>query len=838
MKVQELVHQFRQEDPVAGLPEPDLATSLDDIFEDGFLEECTAELENAILAQVDALATFGNSFDFEELEYQLPPKPEEHELLKAVQDNGVLESSLEKLWVIREGLKEIKVLYDLGEFESSLSSLDQVEHQVGSFEHAWGSSQPQITLALREHIHHERNDINKTILDAWKSAVLTQSTTDAASLSLDFDLQVGETAVDFGSLIGAVLRLDKDLAKLPHQKRVLAPPAQLDSLVTFIDENILQHILNTQTTSAISSKDGKRSVLTLTLGRLEPGSQGLTMLVDQLTTTINFLSSHFKEYSQIYNLITKRSSTRFISTLCNTTLKSILPSEESKRDEFEQHLQSLEDLESALKSAGWSRTDELQNWIRNFPSEWLEHRKEVWFDDIRQQLLGTKELSFKRVADSQFDNSVTSVEAKRQAVQESKAPAKKGHKRAISSWENDWDETFDDNKPEPTLETAEENAWNNDEDSWALDKDIENDGDKDGWGLDNDDIELSDQGDGDGEDWGWGDEDTNSKRKSLKPQAVATATPIQKAPSSHDKEKQSALLCTVTEYPDALVSTMQHFVKECSHYDAKSGLAPNFVSSHISDMLALYRALSPIGYKSVPSKWVLYNDTTQLLHRLNSDPELSRHVAEQDRERIEQQAETHLFTELRRQQARLDAILAQARGFQNCSQEGGNLFACQATVERTVNFFHELAGEWAEHASFPQRVKAVGRLLEHLCTTLIRDIEALDSIGEKESMELTKLISVVRQLEELFTDPTSESAGNSTDVEQAASSLTFYYTPSWIKLQYLAEILQSKLVDILYLYHHNSLVDFSGPELEGLVHALFAPSEHRRRALDEIRAGM
>ena len=184
-----------------------------------------------------------------------------------------------------------------------------------------------------------------------------------------------------------------------------------------------------------------------------------------------------------------------------------------------------------------------------------------------------------------------------------------------------------------------------------------------------------------------------------------------------------------------------------------------------------------------------------------------------------------LTAELIKWQERLDEILQKSNGFRDCSPEA-NLFVCQAAIERSINLFNELSDELTEFTSFPQRVKAIGTLFEYLCTTLIQDIEDLDSISEEESLELAKLLKVIEQLENLFADPTNPSG--------SARDLALYYTPSLIKCQYLAEILQSRLAEILHLYKNYSLVDFTVQELVKLITALFAPSEHRRKAIDDI----
>lgn len=748
------------------------------------------------------------------MSYRLEPKPEELRLLTRVQKNGIAGSALEKLWVIREGLKEIKVLFDLGEFDSSLTSLDQVVHRLESFEAPLRSHQPHVTRALHKHLEYERNEINSTIIDTWNFAVCHRTTEKSASLRINTNVSVGENSIDFLGLLEAVQRLDSDLAKLPPQKRVLAPPARIESLITFIDDNLLSPLLDLKVgTVSVAHEEGGSVIVLDNIQRgtaIQPGAQGLDILLEQLTAVINYLSAHLREFPALYDLIIKRSATRLMSSLCNKTLRNLLPISEKESKDFEAHLVDLELLESTLSNAGWPRASDLQKWSQNFPQEMIAHRKVNYLDEIRMTLLNTSELKLSRVEDAQFSNAQKTepVAAGKKEATSAKGEGLTEKNTKASDWDNDWNEEFDDQE--------------------FGDKDDQDFGDNDGWGLDSDDIVISDTEEANepkqgGDDWGWGDEEQPALQETTH-KKVIKSTPVSTA---HEEEKKNALLCSISEYPMIIVSAIQRFIAECKTHQAEAKSNSINASEHISDMLALYRALSPFAYKQVASGVIQYNDLTFLLHELDTHPEFTGQILDKDRSKLVQLSHVYSSKELTAQQERLNAVLKQANGFKNCNQEQ-NLFACQATIERAINLFYEFSEEWATYASFPQRVKALGTLLEYLCSTIIFDIEQQDNISEEESMELTKLIGFVQQLEELFTDPTSAASA------EGASSLTLYYTPSWIKFQYLAEILQSKLVDILYLYNHNSLVDFSPQELVNLIKALFAPSEHRRNAIEEI----
>ena len=68
--------------------------------------------------------------------------------------------------------------------------------------------------------------------------------------------------------------------------------------------------------------------------------------------------------------------------------------------------------------------------------------------------------------------------------------------------------------------------------------------------------------------------------------------------------------------------------------------------------------------------------------------------------------------------------------------------------------------------------------------------------------------------------------------------MTGVYVPNWFKFQYLAEILESSLADIKWMWTEGELkLEFEAREVVDLIEALFAESDYRRRAIREIQGG-
>ena len=141
--------------------------------------------------------------------------------------------------------------------------------------------------------------------------------------------------------------------------------------------------------------------------------------------------------------------------------------------------------------------------------------------------------------------------------------------------------------------------------------------------------------------------------------------------------------------------------------------------------------------------------------------------------------------------------------------------------------------QWAPILSHSALLQSLGSLLSTLVNKLIVDVEDMSDISEPESQQLTSFCSQVATLEELFR-PQSQSHGQERDGR--VMPLTAVYTRGWLKFQYLTNILESSLVDIKFLWEEGELsLEFDIDELVALVEALFADSEHRRRAIGEMR---
>ena len=231
---------------------------------------------------------------------------------------------------------------------------------------------------------------------------------------------------------------------------------------------------------------------------------------------------------------------------------------------------------------------------------------------------------------------------------------------------------------------------------------------------------------------------------------------------------------------------------------------------------------------------LLYNDSMYLAEQLQSFLEqhnMSR--LKSDITSIEGFGRMAYGKEMHAQRTILTDLLDGCQGFANSSEEPF-LSECENSISVTVGRLRDVHKEWAPILSRSALLQSVGSLLSTIIEKIIIDIEDLSDISDAESQKLAGFCNSVSKLEDLFLadrGPTQASGETSEPIP-----MTAMYVPNWLKFQYLINILESSLADIKFLWNEGELkLEFSEEEVVDLVRALFADSDHRRRAITEIR---
>lgn len=185
--------------------------------------------------------------------------------------------------------------------------------------------------------------------------------------------------------------------------------------------------------------------------------------------------------------------------------------------------------------------------------------------------------------------------------------------------------------------------------------------------------------------------------------------------------------------------------------------------------------------------------------------------------------------EMESQRTILKDLLDGAQGFANCTESPFSQ-ECDLAVASITDRLRDIHKQWKGALSHSALLQSVGSLLGTIIDKIVIDIEDMSDISEPESQRLTAYCKQIIALEDLFL-PQESATGEAETVP-----LTAVYAHGWFKFQYLSEVLDSSLVDIKYLWMEGGLgLEYEVEEVVDLIEALFADSEHRRRAIGEIR---
>jgi protein transport protein DSL1/ZW10 len=256
-------------------------------------------------------------------------------------------------------------------------------------------------------------------------------------------------------------------------------------------------------------------------------------------------------------------------------------------------------------------------------------------------------------------------------------------------------------------------------------------------------------------------------------------------------------------------------------------------------ILALYRAIAESYYSvDVAGRMLNYNDCVRIADQLRQEYQIfapnaeTAYTAKVSQIQIEDHVQAvEAFgrraygTELDSQRTIIRDLLETAQGFSNCTTPP---FAaeCEAAIAMTTERIRLLFSHWKSVLSSSVLYQALGSLIAVATGKLVTDIEDMSDISEADSHKLREFCLQITALQDLFTDQ---------DSPKDQKDLIAIYVNNWLKFQYLIEILDSSLVDIKYLWTDGELsIYFDVDEVVDLVKALFAESDHRRRAIADI----
>ncbi|GAA5945607.1 hypothetical protein JCM1841_003914, partial [Sporobolomyces salmonicolor] len=174
------------------------------------------------------------------------------------------------------------------------------------------------------------------------------------------------------------------------------------------------------------------------------------------------------------------------------------------------------------------------------------------------------------------------------------------------------------------------------------------------------------------------------------------------------------------------------------------------------------------------------------------------------------------------QRAALMESLDEANGFLRTSDDS-RYAACERALQQVTHTLQRLALVWKPVVTPTALYTTLGGLVNEVLLRVLDEIEDQTDISEEESIRLNKLCKMLHELEGLFEGGEQTSVGRE--------------VPVWFKFVFLSELLEASMADILFLFDHGHLVDFSPQEIVKLIRALFADSPLRNRNIEKVLQG-
>ncbi|MCJ1465987.1 hypothetical protein MMC07_004606 [Pseudocyphellaria aurata] len=677
------------------------------------------------------------------------------------------------------------------------------------------SQNPKIAGVIQAKIADLRCTVVDSLTDCWKALVHVDLIDKA--ISIEDRIQRGSTPVDLNTIIRGLSKVG-----LLEEK--------ISILCKDLNTVILTPRLKSQLGATVYSLNVEKNAIRIS-GQLD--DLGIERLFADMNSVVSFLCTRLPSSISIplAALLMPNLAHRLISNWLSLELPMDVDGIQSFRGVLDLVIQFCR----VLDTFAWPGKESLVKWTDGIPEVWLNKRREISLDRVRKLLvrgLGSAEV-------------VERVETEMLSHEAGVFAGNSGEDEWNAEWSDEEGNRLGEN---PQQSSARENQpqgeGDDDVSAWGLDEDPDE-------GLPKDKLEHSNVADEGAEAWGWGDE--NDDGETSRPAEAKIVAPKRTVNGHSDAPQKSAREVTlketynITSLPKEILDIITQLISDAEilrkpeHSKSPIASAAGGLFSLPGLVLSMYRASAPAYYSVDPSgNMFLYNDCLWLAERLRlltgtqfkGSGQINVGAAETEISALESFAKRTYGKEMEIQRTVIGDLLDGAQGFASCTEVPFSQ-ECDIAVSSVVDRLRELHRQWKAVLSHSALLQSLGSLLSTVVNKIIVDVEDMSDISEPESQRLTTFCSRIAVLEDLFIPQQSPTASGA---EQTALPLTAVYTPNWLKFQYLANILESSLVDIKYLWAEGELrLEFEAEELVDLIEALFADSEHRRKAIGEIR---
>ncbi|KAL5050387.1 hypothetical protein BDW71DRAFT_173756 [Aspergillus fruticulosus] len=695
--------------------------------------------------------------------------------------NQAVTDTLEQVQGLCQQLDAIRPLYEDDQITAAIDKLEAIENAI-NLDNCFKNT--NVMVLLIENVAAMRQEIVEFLRRRWQRY-------------LDLDIKQGKLVISRDTLeetISALERLDLfTLANNHFQKDLFF--AILDPIL-FSNGDGFSHGVQVEESSILVDP--------------KPSRASVSDVLNNIVKVLEFLRRSLP--TSILTSLSDSFIPAIASKIISQWLSNAIPTELDGLGKFEATLDHVLQFIKTIESLEWHGQEELVSWTKQAPRLWLTKRRVDSLDQVRKVLAASKGES----------RQVERVE--RRQVSETDEVL------LGNSTSDDWDAGWDDEK---------DDAHFNDEDdisAWGLNEDTDDPKatkPSNASGADDDEA---------GDAWGWGEDDEDEDQPPAEnPQpkkTTATESVKDNKPGTQAISKEITLRehYTITDVPDSILQIIRQQISD-SEIISKPSHSSTLVYPSGAGLLALptlilamFKATAPsfYGLKLNAAQMYLYNDSLYLAEQVRqvaNDHQLSR--LHGDVEALEKFGKLAYSKEMQTQRTIVTDLLDGAQGFSQCSEQP--FFGdCENAVSATVDRLRTVYKEWQPILSHSALLQAIGSLLSTVTEKIIIEIEDLGDISESQSQKLVSFCNQLSSLEDLFLPEHSD------DAERVP--MTALYVRNWLKFQYLINILESSLADIKFLWLEGELsLEFSADEVVDLIEALFAESEHRRRAIAEIK---
>jgi centromere/kinetochore protein ZW10 len=617
-----------------------------------------------------------------------------------------------------------------------------------------------------------------------------------------------EALTKLGLFDSFLTRLSRDFDKIIVAPRLVIGPDQVVSAIVIEGDNvrIAGHLTDTSVRATLEDIQAMADYLST---RLPPAVA--TPLSEKLVPVI-------------------------ASRLISSWLRPAVPLSMDGVQDFQEILSLVLGLAEYLDELEWSGQSRLRDWVDKSAEIWLASRKEAAIATV-QRLLP------RRV---QEKTTVERVET--QMITKGDGILGGKEEQEEEDWGAEWGDEEGGLTQEKTEPKVQEDVEEEDMSAWGIDEEEEHQDEP------NEQIkaeEKVDAGEVDTEAWGWGEDE---EAQPALPATRAVPQHASNGPTSASQKSTKEVTLretyTVTAIPDSIIEIIMHVVSDVGTLNQpelmKSAITPASAGLYSipSLLMAMYRATAATHYsKDVAGNMLIYNDCTRLSDRLrlflqeqaanDTTSALPQHLRpsvrlnlDDDIKAIEAFGKRAYGREMESQRTIIRDLLDGAQGFQTCTTAP---FAaeCDNAIAMTTDRINEVEQQWQNILSHSALLQSLGSIVSTALTKFVTDVEDMPDIAEDESRKLHGYCVSLSSLSSLF--QSDDSSGDARD-------MTGIYTPNWFKFQYLGEILDSSLADIKMFWSEGGLkLEMEAEEVVDLIKALFAESEHRRKAIGEIR---